>query len=61
MSLRISVTWLVLNHLLVEQACREGVELRTGFWVGSPYLTASVYMVCLDSRPNTVKLCVPGW
>ena len=24
---------LVLDHLLVQQACREGVELRTGLWV----------------------------
>jgi geranylgeranyl reductase family protein len=29
---------LVLDHLLVEQACREGVELRTGFWVRQPLL-----------------------
>jgi len=29
---------LVLDHLLVEQACREGVELRTGFWVRRPLL-----------------------
>jgi menaquinone-9 beta-reductase len=29
---------LVLDHLLVEQACREGVELRTDFWVRQPLL-----------------------
>jgi geranylgeranyl reductase family protein len=29
---------LVLDHLLVEQARREGVELRTGFWVRQPLL-----------------------
>ena len=29
---------LVLDQLLVEQACREGVELRTGFWVRQPLL-----------------------
>ena len=29
---------LVLDQLLVEQACREGVALRTGFWVRQPLL-----------------------
>lgn len=29
---------LVLDHLLVQQACREGVELRTGLWVRQPLL-----------------------
>ncbi len=29
---------LVLDHLLVQQACREGVELRTGLWVQQPLL-----------------------
>jgi flavin-dependent dehydrogenase len=38
MSLRISVSRLGLDHLLVEQACRAGVELRTGFWVWQPLL-----------------------
>jgi flavin-dependent dehydrogenase len=28
----------VPDHLLVEQACREGVELRTGFWGRQPLL-----------------------
>lgn len=29
---------LVLDHLLVQQACREGVECRTGLWVRQPLL-----------------------
>lgn len=29
---------LVLDHLLVQQACREGVEFRTGLWVRQPLL-----------------------
>jgi flavin-dependent dehydrogenase len=61
MPLRVSVTPLVLDHLLVEQACREGVELRTGFWVRQPLLDGQRVCVCLDSRPTTVTLCVPGW
>ena len=34
----VALPGLVLDHLLVEHACREGVELRTGFWGRQPQL-----------------------
>jgi len=34
----LALSRLVLDHLLVQQACREGVELRTGLWVRQPLL-----------------------
>ena len=49
---------LVLDHLLVQQACRVGVELYTGFWVRQPVLQGE--RVCgvqgtVRGRPVTLR------
>jgi flavin-dependent dehydrogenase len=49
---------LVLDHLLVQQACREGVELRTGLWVRQPVLEGqrvSGVSGQQTRRPTTVR------
>ena len=43
---------LLLDHLLVQQACQTGVELRTGFWVRQP-LVSGQYVCGVHGQQGT--------
>ena len=46
---------LLLDHLLVQQACQTGVELRTGFWVRQPLVFRTVRLWRARTAGHTIR------